>query len=71
MSEMFSNCSSLTSLNLSKFNTKNVKSMCNMFYNCCSLVFLDISNFNYDNVINKDNMFYKLSVDCDVITTEN
>ena len=32
MSYMFYNCSSLTSLNLSNFNTNNVKDMSNIFY---------------------------------------
>ena len=32
MSDMFSNCSSLTSLNLSNFNTNNVTDMWRMFY---------------------------------------
>ena len=33
MSGMFNNCSSLTSLNLSNFNTNNVKDMEDMFEN--------------------------------------
>jgi surface protein len=32
MSDMFSDCSSLTSLNLSNFNTNNVEDMNHMFY---------------------------------------
>ena len=34
---MFYNCSSLSSLNLSNFNTNNVQDMSNMFYYCSSL----------------------------------
>ena len=34
---MFYNCSSLSSLNLSNFNTNNVQDMNNMFYYCSSL----------------------------------
>ena len=47
MSNMFSWCSSLTSLNLSNFNTNNVKvdkdvnNMNNMFYKCSSLTSLN------------------------------
>ena len=36
---MFFNCYSLTSLNLSNFNTQNVTDMSYMFYNCNSLIF--------------------------------
>ena len=43
---MFSNCSSLTSLNLSNFNTNNVTYMDAMFYNCSSLT--------KNNIITKD-----------------
>ena len=64
---MFSECNSLTSLDLSSFNTKNVIYMKNMFYNCCSLTFLDLSNFNYNKVKNKELMFYKIKKDCDII----
>ena len=34
---MFSSCSSLTSLDLSSFNTSNVTKMSSMFYNCLKL----------------------------------
>ena len=46
MKSMFYNCKSLISLDLSKFNTKNIKSMKSMFYNCKSLISLDLSKFN-------------------------
>ena len=39
---MFSNCSSLISLDLSNFNTQNVTSMSGMLYNCSSLISLDL-----------------------------
>ena len=54
---MFSNCSSLTSLNLSNFNTNNVTNMSGMFYNCSSLTSLNLSNFNTNNVTNMSYMF--------------
>ena len=38
---MFYNCSSLTYLNLSNFNTNNVNNMSYMFYNCSSLTSLN------------------------------
>ena len=40
MSYMFYYCSSLTSLDLSNFNTNNVTDMRSMFYNCSSLTSL-------------------------------
>ena len=46
---MFSNCFSLTNLNLSNFKTQNVTDMRWMFYNCNSLTNLDLSNFNTQN----------------------
>ena len=56
MSEMFRNCSSLTSLDLSNFNTVNVEEMDSIFVGCSSLKDLNISNFNLDNIINKDSL---------------
>ena len=38
---MFSNCYSLTSLNLSNFNTNNVNDMSYMFSGCSSLASLN------------------------------
>ena len=55
---MFYNCSSLTNLDLSNFNTQNVKNMNTMFYNCSSLTNLDLSNFNTQNVKNMSYMFF-------------
>ena len=52
MRYMFSECSSLTSLNLSDFNTSNVQDMSSMFQLCSSLTSLNISNFNTNNVQN-------------------
>ena len=45
MSSMLSGCSSLTSLNLSNFNTNNVQDMDNMFYYIqknCNVIYDDI-----------------------------
>ena len=49
---MFSECSSLISLNLSNFNTNNVKDMSYMFQLCSSLTSLNLSNFNTFKVNN-------------------
>ena len=57
MSSMFTNCSSLTSLDVSGFNTANVTNMSVMFSGCSSLTSLDLSNFNTDKVTYMDGMF--------------
>jgi surface protein len=54
---MFCDCSSLTSLDLSNFNTDNVKDMSYMFYYCTSLTSLDLFNFNTNNVKDMREMF--------------
>ena len=56
-SYMFNGCSSLTSLNLSNFNTNNVNNMSYMFGECSSLTSLNLSNFNTNNVNNMSGMF--------------
>ena len=57
MSEMFDRCSSLTSLDLSKFDTHAVADMSDMFVSCRSLTSLDVSSFVTSNVTNMDGMF--------------
>ena len=68
MGNMFKNCSSLTSLDLSTFNTSKVGTdqddealMSAMFYGCSSLTSLDLSSFNTENVNNMRAMFYGCS----------
>ena len=58
---MFSNCSSLTSLDLSGWDTSNVQYMSYMFSNCSSLTTLDLSNFDTSNVTDMNNMLYSCS----------
>ena len=41
MSDMFFECSSLTSLNLFNFNTNNIEDLYGMFYGCSSLTSLN------------------------------
>lgn len=55
---MFSRCSSLTSLDVSKFNTQNVTSMRIMFAGCNNLTSLNLSNFNTQNVEDMLAMFW-------------
>ena len=58
---MFYNCSTLTSLDVSKFNTAKVTNMTGMFYGCSGVKVLNISNFSTSNVTIMRNMFYKCS----------
>ena len=57
MSYMFSDCSSLTSLDVSHFNTAKVTNMTSMFYGCELLESLDVSSFNTSNVKTMKLMF--------------
>jgi surface protein len=54
---MFYGCSSLSSLDLSGFNTANVTNMSWMFYGCSGLTSLDLSHFDTQNVTNMGFMF--------------
>ena len=54
---MFSECSSLTSLNLSSFDTLKVTRMGYAFSGCSSLTSLDLSSFNTSNVTDMYDMF--------------
>jgi len=64
---LFSECNSLISLNLSNFNTENVTDMSYMFFDCKSLKNIDLSNFNTENVIDMERMFYN----CNSLTNIN
>ncbi len=61
MSSMFYNCSSLTSLSLSSFNTSAVTSMSSMFYGCSGLTSLSLSSFNTSAVTTMYSMFNNCS----------
>ena len=61
MSAMFYSCSSLTSLDVTHFNTENVTKMYSMFYSCSSLTSLDVTHFNTAKVTNMLAMFYSCS----------
>ena len=58
---MFCGCSSMTSLDLSGFNTSSVTNMSNMFEGCSNLTSLVLSGFNTSSVTNTSNMFYGCS----------
>ena len=57
MGYVFSNCGSLTSLDVSGFNTSNVTNMNSMFISCSSLTSLDVSHFNTSNVTDMYQLF--------------
>ena len=65
MSSMFNNCQTLTSLDLSNFNTSKVTDMSSMFGNCYRLTSLDLSNFNTSKVTKMNSMFRY----CQTLTT--
>jgi len=71
MSYMFINCSSLTSLDVSGFDTSSVTNMSYMFYNCSSLTSLDVSGFDTSSVTAMTSMFQSCTSLTDVIGVEN
>ena len=56
---MFQNCQSLKSLDLSNFNTSNIRTFAFMFANCNSLTSLNIINFETSMAYSFENMFYR------------
>ena len=58
---IFSGCTSLTSLDLSSFDTSKVNNMGTMFYECTSLTSLNVSSFDTSNATNMRFMLYKCS----------
>ena len=58
MQYMFSNCTNLTSLDVSNWDTSKVTNMSAMFWGCSNLTLLDVSNFDTSNVIDMYAMFY-------------
>ena len=75
MYDMFYNCSSLTTLDVSNFKTDNVTNMSDMFRDCSSLTTLDVSNFKTENATSMLCMFYNCSslttLDVSNFKTEN
>ena len=57
MNYMFSGCSKLTSLDVTKFNTAKVTNMSYMFRDCSELTSLDVTKFNTAKVTNMGYMF--------------
>ena len=75
ISYMFYRCSSLESIDLSSFNSNNIKYMSFMFYECSSLESIDLSSFNTNNVKDMSWMFYECkslkSIDLSSFNTTN
>ena len=59
MNNMFYNCLSLTSVDLTKLEISLVTNLESMFYNCKSLQYLNLENIDTTNVINISSMFYE------------
>ena len=57
MENMFNGCTSLQSLDLSRFSTANATNLSGMFSGCTSLTALDLASFNTANVTNMAGMF--------------
>ena len=55
---MFGGCNKLKEINLSNFNTENVKNMNRMFKDCYSINYLPINNFNTGKAEEMKEMFY-------------
>ena len=58
MSSMFYNCSALTSLDLSGFDTSNVTNVSQMFSGCTALMSLDLIGFDTSSLTGISSMFF-------------
>ena len=58
MIQIFYECNSLESIDLSCFDTSSVTDMNKLFYNCNSIINLDLSTFNTKSTINMNEIFY-------------
>lgn len=61
MTNMFEDCSKLTSLDVSDFDTSSVTNMVSLFSGCSKLTSLDMSNFDTSNVTVMNAMFRNCS----------
>ena len=61
MTEMFYGCSSLTSLNVSSFDTSSVNNMRNMFRECSGLTDLNLRNATFASVTSYNGMFSNIT----------
>jgi surface protein len=70
MGMMFYNCKTLTSLDLSGWNTSNVTNMNAIFYGCLSLQKLNLSGWDMSKVktTSFDSIYYKPFTNCNNLT---
>lgn len=54
---MFSGCSSLTTIDVSKWNISNISDMNSLFMDCANLTTLDVSEWNFDNATSMYSLF--------------
>ena len=66
-SYMFHRCYYITKIDLSKFNSKNIKKVENMFEHCYNLREVNLENFDTKNVCDMTRMFY----DCEKLERIN
>ena len=67
MNSMFNHCYELENLDLSKFNSSNVKNMSYMFYECNKLKYLNLKNFEI-NCDTRDMLTFENKEECIFIT---
>lgn len=70
---MFSECTALTSLDLSKWNVENVTDMYMMFQNCSALTNLNLANWNFRDNVKLGYMFDSCassSQNCEITATQ-
>lgn len=74
---MFSNCSSLKSIDVSNFNTSNINSIGYLFYGCWNLTNIDLSKFEISECRGMEFAFYgcaglkQLNIGNKIIMNEN
>ena len=68
---MFYGCSSLTSLDLSNFDTSIVTDMTNIFNSCINLEYINLSNFNENFLDTYDSMFSGVPENIVICINEN
>ena len=61
MSQMFSGCINITSLDLSGFDTSNVTNIASLCFGCTNLETVDMSDWDISNVDNMTQMFNRCS----------
>ena len=68
---MFYNCKSLTSIDLSNFDTSSTTDMNNLFYNCYNLEYINLKNFTDKKSPYITNMFTGIAKNAVICVDEN